>query len=275
MIGTPTRVETAVRFLHPEKGTDLLRLGASGADVAELIARDLGISSLDLAARRASLVELREVAARAILDRPGMERAITALPFAQGDVIVALGDSLTADLLSWAYQLEYLLGVVLPGRELRVVNHGNSGDTTADVIERLDLVVAERPAWVLQLLGTNDARRHGRGAHRVFTRAAIAGNLATIDAILGTETSARVVRMTPPPIVEADIAAWAEFDQQRISWRADDVRDIRDDLVAVDPAAIDLYSAIPESMLGPDGLHLALEGQQAVAEMLIRTLAGG
>ena len=68
----------------------------------------------------------------------------------EGETIVFLGDSLTQDGDWTAWFPEY-----------NVVNQGVGGDTTDDVLARLDRVVAARPDSVLLLIGTNDlATRH-------------------------------------------------------------------------------------------------------------------
>ena len=63
----------------------------------------------------------------------------------EGETIVFLGDSLTQD-GDWAAWFP----------EYNVVNQGVGGDTTDDVLARLDRVVAARPDSVLLLVGTND-----------------------------------------------------------------------------------------------------------------------
>lgn len=62
--------------------------------------------------------------------------------------VLFLGDSLTEH-GSW--------GEAFP--DLQVVNSGRSGDTTTDVLERLDEVVQAGPAAVVLMAGTNDLHR--------------------------------------------------------------------------------------------------------------------
>jgi len=62
-----------------------------------------------------------------------------------GPTIVFLGDSLT-DFCEWSE----LLGVP-------VINRGISGDTTADVLSRLDTVLTVHPSSVFLMVGINDA----------------------------------------------------------------------------------------------------------------------
>ena len=78
------------------------------------------------------------------------------------DVIVALGDSLTAGYgLSTEEGFVSRLHVALKaaGRLVRVVNAGVSGDTSAGGRARLDWALAEHPDLVIVELGANDALR--------------------------------------------------------------------------------------------------------------------
>lgn len=70
--------------------------------------------------------------------------------------IVFLGDSITnhGDWEGW-----------FPGVEVH--NLGVSGDTSADVLERLGEVVALNPQMVSLLIGTNDFGNHGRSVEHV------------------------------------------------------------------------------------------------------------
>ncbi|HEV3201662.1 MAG TPA: arylesterase [Bryobacteraceae bacterium] len=77
-------------------------------------------------------------------------------------VIACFGDSLTAGQgLDPGQSFPDLLQKDLDSRGLRyrVANMGVSGDTTQDGLERVSLVVAERPAIVLLELGANDGLR--------------------------------------------------------------------------------------------------------------------
>jgi acyl-CoA thioesterase-1 len=76
--------------------------------------------------------------------------------------IVALGDSLTS---GHGLPLEQAFPAVLErrlrtqGLPFRVVNHGVSGDTTADGVRRLKAALAERPEILILALGANDGLR--------------------------------------------------------------------------------------------------------------------
>ncbi len=76
--------------------------------------------------------------------------------------IAALGDSLTAGYgLPSARSLPARLEAALKaaGRDVVLVNHGVSGDTTAGGLARVDWMLGDKPALVLVALGANDALR--------------------------------------------------------------------------------------------------------------------
>jgi acyl-CoA thioesterase-1 len=81
---------------------------------------------------------------------------------ADGQTIVALGDSLTAgkgldDDEAYPAILERMLKSA--GLPFAVKNHGVSGDTSADAVRRLEAALAESPAIMIVALGANDGLR--------------------------------------------------------------------------------------------------------------------
>ena len=90
--------------------------------------------------------------------------------------IVAFGDSLTS---GHGLPLEQAFPAVLErrlrtqGLPFRVVNHGVSGDTTADGVRRLKAALAEKPEILILALGANDGLRG-------VPVAAVRSNLETI-----------------------------------------------------------------------------------------------
>jgi len=72
---------------------------------------------------------------------------------------VFIGDRLT-EAGSWSEWLP----------ELEVVNLGRAGDTTADVLDRLEDVIAKQPSAVVLLIGTNDL------SHRASVEQVVRGN---------------------------------------------------------------------------------------------------
>jgi lysophospholipase L1-like esterase len=265
----------AVRFFHFEKTPVALRAGLDAERFATQSASLAGVTPHAAARMRAEMASTVADAAAELAERPAVRSAMSGVPFARGDVIVALGDSITDDLLSWAYQLERVLELLRPDLALRVVNQGITGHTTQEAISRFDLVAAARPAWIIQLLGTNDARRHGGTRLTTTSLDETERNLGVIRRFVETDTRAQLIVMTPPPADQAAIEQWAPFHEQQITWLAEDidrvaalVRDSPDQVVDIH----ELLSASASQLLLPDGLHPNLLGQQQIAEAVLLAL---
>ena len=264
-----------MRLQHPWRV--LAGLPGSASIDAAMCAAILGTDPATYAALRE---EIERDAARAAADLvadPAFAERVDGLPFAPGDVVVALGDSLTADLGSWAEILAHALELRRGGDGIRLVNAGVSGETTTDVRKRLVAVANERPAWVLILVGTNDARRHGTTtAASLVPREETARNLALIRDFLAERTSARRLWMTPPPVLDVMIAHDRRFQFQELAW--DDAElEARTPLAhALGEPTLDLAPAFgrpcpPELLLG-DGLHPSLAGQISILRAVTHEL---
>ena len=76
--------------------------------------------------------------------------------------IAVLGDSIAAGYgvkPDEAFPVRLEAALKVQGRNVAVLNHGVSGDTTAGGVERLDWMLADKPDIVLIELGANDALR--------------------------------------------------------------------------------------------------------------------
>lgn len=88
--------------------------------------------------------------------------ALPSTTHAQALRIAMLGDSITAGYgLPPREALPVKLEIALKaaGRDIAVVNHGVSGDTTAGGLARVDWMMGDKPRLVLVALGGNDALR--------------------------------------------------------------------------------------------------------------------
>lgn len=260
------------RFVHPGGQPFVQRAGVGAAESAPFAALLAGVDE-------ATLTEYLEtfdadVRSSAALVDPEFA---TRLPFAPGDRILALGDSITDDSLSWAHQLQAYLDLHRAADGIRVVNAGITGNTTQEAVARIDLIAAARPTWVIQMLGTNDARRHGSLRARMQSIEETRRNLWLLAELIAVETGATHVCLTPPPVVEADADAWEPFQQERITWREADVAEIADAVRAHDGTVVDVHARLrsaPEGWLLPDGVHPTLMGQRLILETVLRELAG-
>jgi acyl-CoA thioesterase I len=240
-MGTPPPLPELVRYCHPAKILGATRLPGTLTD--DVAARLYGTDPATLRSLTAHL----EAEARAAAATVG------ATPFAPGSTVIALGDSITDDLGSWAEILRHACP------EVTIINAGISGDTTTGAISRLARL--PRATWALVLLGTNDARRHG-DAPPLVSHAETRRNLRIIDTEL--RRRCRHVRwLTPPPIL-APVDA-----EPNLSWQPADVATKAALVRAIDPAAIDLWPGFTAAHLCPDGLHPSPAGQRFIAERVI------
>jgi lysophospholipase L1-like esterase len=215
--------------------------------------------------------------------------------------IVALGDSTTASMKSWAPEVPEVYADLLPGALARhgihaeVVNAGIGDTTTQDAVLRLDRdVFSHRPQLVVVQFGINDSwvdADEGAAGPRL-TRAEYRNNLRTIIAAARAHR-ARVVLMTPNPMRWGDpyyLKVFREHprildvDQPRgidrlLDEYAQDVREVAhaEHVPLVDVfAAYEAYGKRPRhsvsELLIADGIHPNERGQQLVCNLLAREL---
>lgn len=193
-------------------------------------------------------------------------RALAALA---GLRVVAFGDSLTADPRSWAELLKR------SGVEL--INLGVPGDTTVHLVSRFDQVSASAPDVLVVVAGTNDARRHGAAASRMLVpHAQTRVNLALIETLAREQTDARVVFVTPPPVIDAKIRRAPLLTREHVSWREADVDRKAAIAASIGSAVIDSRAVLRpplDGLLRADGLHLSGRGQERLARWILRCLA--
>jgi lysophospholipase L1-like esterase len=242
---------------------------------AELLAQMLACSPETVRSIVRDLTgEARETAAEMLADA-GFRAAVRALPFGPGERIVAVGDSITADRLGWFELLA--AAAALDGRPTgAMVNLGVSGNTTADVIERFDLLEAARPSHVLLMLGTNDARRHGRAvAHRMVAAAETGRNLRALVDLVVAGLGAAVMVITPPAVDQRRIGTF--FAGGVVGWRADDIAEIAEIARGVAPGGVDLHAVTRDHVEGDfleaDGVHPTPAGQRLILTHVVAGLA--
>ncbi|MFH9723432.1 SGNH/GDSL hydrolase family protein [Streptomyces sp. NPDC017254] len=259
--------EKLVRFQQPEK--TLRYLG----ELPET--RLAGLFGLDTDDYRALLRDFDEQArstAAELLKDPGFADRADRLPFRPGQRIVALGESTTADRLSWFSILRHLLP---DGVEL--VNLAISGLTTTEALTHLSALTFPRPDWVLCMLGANDTRRIGRGAGTPGTRlvgeAETARNLLALRELGGQALSAenRWIWLTPSSVDQERADAYPHFHRAGVGWSSEDVDGVADFLLRRPEPTVDTRRATAGLHLD-DGIHLTPDGQRAVVTALVDTL---
>ncbi|MEU6166209.1 SGNH/GDSL hydrolase family protein [Streptomyces tanashiensis] len=260
--------EKLVRFQQPEK---TLRYLGELPDT-----RLAGLFGLDTETYRTLLRDFddrtRDTAA-ALLKDPGFAERADRLPFRPGQRIVALGESTTADRLSWFSILRHLLP---DGVEL--VNLAVSGSTTTQALAQLPQLAFLRPDWILCMLGANDTQRLGRVAEAAGTRlvgeAETERNLLALRELAGRGLPApdRWIWLTPSSVDQERADAYPHFRRAGIGWRGEDIDGVADFLLGRPECTVDTRRATAGLHLD-DGIHLTLDGQRAVTAALVDALA--
>jgi lysophospholipase L1-like esterase len=266
---------TLARYTRFEELPVLARFGLPDELLLDLNAAVAGCTRERLASITADQEATVERAAAELLRREDYREAIDALPFESGDRVVTVGDSITADRLGWSFILAESLRQ--SGRDdVTMVNLAVSGHTTSDTIAMFDLIVAANPTWILQMLGTNDARRHGLTSRvRMLSATETARNIEAIQDLVRLETTARLIVVSSTPMNQTMIDQNTQAVPEPV-WRARDMEELADLVVRLDPAAIDLYTRVqgrhPDGFWLPDGIHPTIDGQMAIVSIIVAGL---
>ncbi|MQA77092.1 MAG: hypothetical protein GEV10_01185 [Streptosporangiales bacterium] len=216
-------------------------------------------------------------AAQELLDDDAFASAVDALPFAPGQTVLAVGDSMTDDLQSWAEILRHVLELLRPDDGVRIVNGGLSAHTTAMVLRRWVPTVAQRPDWIICFLGGNDVTRVGpEPTKSQVSTAETVANLRELHRIAAARADASWVWITPAPVHEERVAAFPPFRMGESTWRNDDIVALTEAMRDFPEPVVDLTTVfgVPaaDDLQGPDGVHASLAGQQAVTRALVTRL---
>jgi len=185
--------------------------------------------------------------------------------FARVPVILDFGDSLTAGYglapeQAFPARLQAALGQ--QGIEVRVINAGVSGDTTAGGLARLDWALADKPDLVILALGANDALRG-------IAPATVRDNLdKMIQKIEANGAKVLLVGMLAPP-------NWGAEYESAFDRIFPDLAKVHD--VQLYPFFLEGVAMKPE-LNQPDGLHPNERGVAVLVDRLapvIARLVGG
>ncbi|MFJ9430750.1 SGNH/GDSL hydrolase family protein [Streptomyces sp. NPDC101490] len=263
--GEPSPAAKLLRFQQPEK--TLRYLGELSDD------RLAGLFGLDGDTYRARLRayddQVRETAA-GLLEDPSFAERVGRLPFRPGQLVVALGESTTADRLSWCEVLRHLLP-----EDVRLVNLAVSGLTTTQALAQLPQLSRFRPDWILCMIGANDTQRLGRSPGAPGTRLVSAAeterNLHALRALAAPDAADRWVWLTPSGVDQARADSYPHFLRAGIGWAAEDTDGIADFLLGRPEPTVDTRP-VTAGLHIDDGVHLTPEGQRAIAVALVDTL---
>jgi acyl-CoA thioesterase-1 len=260
-------LQRLVRFQRPEKA-----LGYLGPLEESRIAALFGLSPGEyLGLCRGFEDQVRDVA-KDLLARPGFAEAVDRLPFAGGQHIVALGESTTADRLSWFEILRQLLALRRPEERIKLTNLAVSGCTTTQALTQLPGLAFHRPDWVLCMLGVNDAQRPASGGPSLVSLTETERNLLALRDLAGV----RWTWLTPSTVDEKRAGEYPHFRRAGISWANKDINPISDFLRAQPDLTVEPRLDISRAGLRlDDGVHLSIEGQQEVVAAVVQAMVAG
>ncbi|MFW6070529.1 MAG: SGNH/GDSL hydrolase family protein [bacterium] len=230
--------------------------------------------------RQAVQTQVRAVAQR-LLAHDEIQSAFDAWPLAPGDTVLFLGDSITTYLYSYARLLQSMIAAHHDAKDITVINGAQSGYTSTHGLEAtFTQYLPRRPQWVFVKYGVNDCKQFGGPQAKTLVSAAeYEANLrAMVQAFEAQD--ARVVLLTPTPVVPDVLAENPDFQTMQLSWDnahleafAAIVRQIAADH---DHALVDLmprFTLTPDPALYLDGLHPAPDGHQLILKAVLQTLA--
>jgi lysophospholipase L1-like esterase len=267
---------SAARFSRLENVTAVS--GLPRPDALDVTARAslFGCTEAELVRTQSTLREIVDRSARELLAEASFRAACEQLSRAEQSLVVTIGDSITADRLSWAEMLAAALAST--PRPLQLVNLAVSGGTTADLLPRADAIARLRPSWVIAMIGTNDVRRHGvQGIGRMTSLQETDRNLDVFSTLVTRHIGSRLALITPPPVDEARAVRCEVFRDAGITWRSDDISEIAEIVRRRSGTVIDinrdLSSQAAETFLTPDGVHPSVAGQKQIARTVAIALA--
>ena len=272
---TPEQFNFILQFIHFEK-----LLGDYPGVTDQNIAAIFGLDAARYRDIRNGFSENARTTAETLLAGPGFADLVDQLPFTAKSTIVAVGDSVTDDDQSWLEILRHLISIRRPDDQIRIINAGVSGDTTTHAISRCSELTQLRPDWVLFMIGLNDARKHGIKPGKTLVSLEETGkNLHELRRFAVAQTTAELVWMTPPTVIEQQVLEYWLFKTLQTCWINDDVSAVAELIRQLPDRIIDVHSVFglpPNSeLLLDDGLHPSLQGQKTIVTALVETLAHG
>ena len=205
----------------------------------------------------------------------------------QDCTLVAFGDSITLarrqpEARRWVTELGVLLESSFQCFSFKIINAGVGGNTTREGLQRIRSdVLAHKPDYVLVEFGGNDA---SADPDKHVSTHEFNANLNAIRNLITAETSARIVMLTFPPIID-EWHAWGNRGPDREGSGPDACVELYRDitrrfaadheliLVDIDKAVrsgISLHG--PERYVLPDGVHLTEDGNEIVARAVFEAL---
>ncbi len=260
-----------VQYFHFEK-----MFSGFGVNLGdEVLATIYGTDVPTLLAIRQEFDDAARQAAEELLADPAFADQVNALPFEPGTTVVGVGDSITDDLQSWFEILRHLVDLQRPDDQIQFSNQGISGDTTTDVLPRMNGAIAAQPSWIITMLGTNDACRFGLEPEKpVVSAEESIANFQALRHAAATESEANWAWITPPSsnpdLVDATMGVFG------MALSNDDLKPIVDFLLEQPEPVADIFARFGQpastDLIPMDGIHPSLEGQKVIVQVLVEAL---
>lgn len=208
---------------------------------------------------------------------PAVKAHLQALPFAENAHLVAIGESTTADRLSWFEILSTLVQAHRPDLRLRFTNLAVSGATTTEVLATLPVIRRHEPDWLFCMLGANDSQRlDAPDGPLLVSPEETRRNLTELRQRALPNGDAAWVWLTSTRIDEERIARFPFFASSGIRWTNHDLNEISRALPSGNDLVVDSSSAVSAddpNALADDGLHPSAATQGALAVKVLGLLA--
>ncbi len=195
--------------------------------------------------------------------------------------VMTVGDSITTYRYGYAEILRALVDEVDPQEPVQFYNHGRSGYTSTHGLEHtFTQYLAQKPDWVFLKYGANDTKRFGgeQGKLLVTLQEYTANFIMMVDAFL--KVGARLVLITPSPVVEQIVNTSPEMAAMSITWDNADIQACADALKTIARQRsiplvdlVSIFSVKPDPALYvADGLHPGPKGHRILIEKVLESI---
>jgi lysophospholipase L1-like esterase len=246
----------------------------------DVAAEMLGIPSDEFNSEVQKVVSEMQGAAQQLLAEPDVAYALASWELAPATSLLFVGDSITALRKSYAEIFNVMLQRARSDVHLTVNNLAQSGFTSAAALQdTYTAYLIKNPDWVFILLGTNDAQHvEGIGGRTLVSLNEYRDNLRAIVNAFQQHTRARIIQITPPPLIEKTANATygglkIAYSNATVSQYADTARALARELSIPCVDLFEVFGANADlSKFGPDGLHPNLAGQMEIVRALSKTV---
>lgn len=259
-----------IRFADLTAWPAFAAFGVQEEEIDRLLAATAGLDPSAVSGVRAELSGRVRAAAGALLTEHPVAAGLHRMALRPGERVAVVGDSISADRLSWARLLADLVPMVEPEASVEVL--ALSGRTSSEALALGPVLVSRVPTRVLVMLGTNDVRREGATTGvRMVSATETARNLRALRLLLETDAGARVRFVVPPPVDPSRVGLTRELTGEW--WDGGDLAELVAIVRDVDPEAIDL-SRLPvrPGFWEDDGLHPSPLGQVAILRAVLAAI---